>query len=109
MQESRKTFHDAEDGDGENKPESKTDEGDDNAGDAGSSKRLANGHAPKHLAELSMRQRQSPKPKVRRGVGDAAQTELDSVDDLVYDNFTKIMMILLLQSQISIFIRRRKG
>jgi len=41
-----------------------------------------------------MGQRKGPQAKVRGRVRNAAETELDCVDDLVNDHFTKVVVLL---------------
>lgn len=53
-------------------------------------------HPPQNFRQLSVRQRQRPQTQVTRGVGDAAQAEFNSVDDLVHHDLAEIMLLLKL-------------
>lgn len=96
VKEGRKTFHNAENGDGQNEPEGEAEEGEDDTSNAGAPKRLADGHAPQDLAELCMRQGQGPQAQIRGGVGNTAEAELNGVNHLVDHNFAEIMTLVLL-------------
>lgn len=52
------------------------------------------GHGPKHLRQLRVRERERPEPEVRRRVRNAPEAKLDGVDDLVDHHVAEIVLLL---------------
>ena len=95
MEEGREALHDTENGNREHEPEGKGDDSGHDAHDARHAKHILDCHVPEHLRELRMCERECPKTEVRRRVGDAAEAELDCVDDLVDDHFADLERLFL--------------
>lgn len=75
VQHGTRALHDAQNGNGEEKPHVKGNDGHDDAEGAGHLERVADGHAPQHDRELLMCEGEGPQAEVRRGVGDTVETE----------------------------------
>lgn len=65
MQEGRQALHDTQDGQGEDKPHRKHDDGEDDTDDARLAECALEGHVVQHLGELRVGERQRPEAEVR--------------------------------------------
>jgi hypothetical protein len=80
MQHSTRALHDAEYGDCEHEPEEEGDDDHDNTSAwAASAEGVAESHGPEHNGQLLMGEGQGPETEVRGRMGDAVETEFDSI------------------------------
>ena len=94
MQELRQPLHHTQDRHRQREPQYPNHHQPNRPANSAPAKRVLDGHAPEHLGELRVRERERPETEVGRRVRDAAEAELDGVDDLVYDHFAEVVVFL---------------
>lgn len=96
VQHGGSTLHDDQYSDSEEEPDNEEEEDDKGTGYTSEGKGVGQGHGPQHNRQLLMGKRQSPKTKVRGGVGNTVETELNGVNDLVNHDLGEFKLLMFL-------------